>query len=108
MKQVKVDVDIDEDELGRQTAQRIAARANSMQRRIVAQAKAIAPIDTGHLARSIDSGPIRFTSPYHAEFTVIAKASYARYVHDGTRYMRPRPFLTVAAKRVARASVSRR
>lgn len=35
---------------------------------------------------------------------VEATASYARYVHDGTQFMSPRPFLTEGGKRALRRS----
>lgn len=53
-----------------------------------------APVDTGRLRSSISS-TIR---PMSAEVTT--NTNYARYVHDGTRYMSARPFLGDAIKDV--------
>lgn len=52
------------------------------------------PVDTGRLRASISSD-IR---PMQA--TVSTHTNYARYVHDGTRRMRARPFMSEAEKQV--------
>jgi len=46
------------------------------------------PFDTGRLASSINTRIGKFTA------TVSPTVDYANYVHDGTRYMRARPFMT--------------
>jgi len=53
------------------------------------------PVDTGRLRSSISS-TIR---PMSA--TISTHTNYARFVHDGTRRMRPRPFMADAEKQVA-------
>lgn len=57
---------------------------------------------TGHLINSVGH---RVLAPGVAE--VVATAEYARLVHDGTRHMSPRPFLTNAA-RIDRPRVAQR
>lgn len=54
-------------------------------------AKNRCPVDTGNLKNSIQS---RQTGP--AAWEVRVGAEYGIYVHDGTRVMRPRPFLVQA------------
>ena len=54
-------------------------------------AKILTPVDTGRLRSSISS-QIRPMSS-----TVSTHTNYARYVHDGTRYMSPRPFMRQGA-----------
>lgn len=83
---------VNDAELGRQTALIIARKAAGLSRRMVAQAKQNAPVDTGNLARSVEEVPLRFSSPYSADFGMIARAHYARFVEDGTRphVIRPR------------------
>jgi HK97 gp10 family phage protein len=49
------------------------------------------PVDTGRLRASISSD----IHPMNA--TVSTHTNYAIYVHDGTRYMRGRPFMRQAA-----------
>lgn len=51
-----------------------------------------APVDTGRLRASISTDIHPLTA------TTSTNTNYARYVHDGTRYMRGRPFMTDAAK----------
>ncbi len=50
---------------------------------IATRAKSIAPKRTGRLRDSIRPSGL----------TIEAGAPYARFVHEGTRYMKPRPFL---------------
>lgn len=54
-------------------------------------AKIKVPVDTGRLRSSIETSVMPMTG------TVRTLVSYAVYVHDGTRYMRPRPFMRDAA-----------
>lgn len=62
------------------------------------QAKARTPVDTGTLRRSVTHGLLSPTSGQ-----VGTNVEYARFVHDGTRFMAGRPFLTdaLAASRPA-------
>jgi HK97 gp10 family phage protein len=57
-------------------------------------AKLQAPVDTGRLRASISSEIHAMTAEVHTN------VSYARFVHDGTRYMAGRPFMANAAKDV--------
>jgi len=57
-------------------------------------AKQVTPVDTGRLRSSIGvSNSIR-------EFSAIVQTNvkYASFVHEGTRYMRARPFMELGAK----------
>jgi HK97 gp10 family phage protein len=85
-------IHVDEAELGNQLALPMMKTAAKVTRRISAQAKMNAPVDTGNLARSIDEDPITFVTPFHIDTGVTAHANYARYVHEGTRphIIRPR------------------
>lgn len=63
--------------------------------RVDAMAKQLCPVDTGRLRSSIrwqldGAGTDQLTA------TISANTNYARFVHDGTRYMAPRPFLVQA------------
>jgi len=49
--------------------------------------------DTGNLFKSITS------NVGHLEGYVVANAPYAVYVHEGTRYMRERPFMEAGIKK---------
>lgn len=55
-------------------------------------AKINAPVDTGRLRSSI------YTDIRPMSSTVSTNTNYARYVHDGTRYMNARPFMKNAAR----------
>ena len=60
------------------------------------EAKKVTPVRTGTLRRSITHRVDPAAIPKFAE--VGTNLHYARYVHDGTRYMKGRPFLTQGAK----------
>jgi hypothetical protein len=60
--------------------------------RITGKAKIDCPKDTGHLANSIQT---HIDGPTKA--TIGTAVEYAPYVHDGTRHMKGRAFLTEAA-----------
>jgi len=55
------------------------------------------PVRTGRLQRSIGG-----ERTGELEWKVYAKAPYALYVHEGTRYMEPNPFLMRAVQITAR------
>lgn len=57
-------------------------------------AKINAPVDSGRLRTSIYT----LVNPTNAK--VSTNTNYAQYVHDGTRYMSPRPFMKDAASQV--------
>lgn len=59
--------------------------------KVEAQAKRDAPVDTGRLRASIKTEA--FTRDGLPGARVGSDVNYARWVHDGTRYMRARPFL---------------
>lgn len=59
------------------------------------QAKNIAPHDTGRLKQNILTEP---PGTLHAE--VISHVNYSRYVHDGTKYMKARPYMTNAKRQI--------
>jgi hypothetical protein len=70
------------------TYQKVVQLAN----RILNNARGRCPVDTGYLRSTghMESNPSGPTAQ------VIFDAKYARYVHDGTRFMAGRPFLTDA------------
>ena len=57
---------------------------------VEAESKKRAPVDTGRLRASI------FTTLRPMSAIVEPKVKYAIYVHEGTRFMRPRPFMELA------------
>jgi len=56
-------------------------------------AKQLTPVDTGRLRASINTQP----QLGGISAVVSTNTDYAIYVHDGTRYMRARPFMTMGA-----------
>lgn len=60
--------------------------------RILGKAKIDCPKDTGYLANSL---AVEFEGPHKA--VIGTPVEYAPYVHDGTRHMKGRAFLTEAA-----------
>lgn len=70
--------------------------ATAIQRR----AKQIVPVRTGRLKRSIEVD--RGTGIVKTGWVVVARAPYAKFVHDGTIHMRARPFIKDAAADVNR------
>ena len=60
-------------------------------KRVEAQAKRDCPVDTGRLRASITTEV--FATGTDLGVRVGSNVNYASYVHDGTRYMRGRPFL---------------
>ena len=60
--------------------------------RIHGKARIDCPKDTGHLANSIT---VKIDSPTKA--TIGTHVDYGPHVHEGTRFMKGRPFLTEAA-----------
>lgn len=58
------------------------------------EAKILAPVDTGRLRSSIGTD----IHPLHA--TVEPHVNYAVFVHEGTRFISPRPFMGDAAETV--------
>lgn len=68
--------------------------------RVSNAAKRFCPVDTGRLRASI--GVSQSFGSEGAVTRVEATADYAIYVHEGTRYMRGRPFLTEGLDEVLR------
>lgn len=91
---------LDQQALGAQVGPLLVREAARLTRRIAAQARLNAPVKTGFLARSIEEDPIVLVGAFRVESGVTAKAKYAKFVHDGTRRMRARPFLRNAADQV--------
>lgn len=60
---------------------------------VTKESKKITPVKTGFLRRSHTT---TFETPLRA--TIEPMASYALYVHDGTRFMKSRPFLADAVE----------
>lgn len=85
MSDASYELTVEEAELARQVGPMLGKTAAALTRRIAAQAKVNAPVDTGYLARSITETPVRFATPFRVTAGVEARADYARYVHDGTR-----------------------
>lgn len=56
-------------------------------------AKQVTPVDTGTLKSSILTSP----AVLGLKATISPRVHYAIYVHEGTRYMRARPFMTMGA-----------
>lgn len=122
---------IDRDTLGKQSAEIMSRKLQSVLRQIVNEAKVRSPVRTGELKRSIKADPVTATGPFTVEGSVTAETEYAAAVHEGTdphviraknvRALkfdvggktvfrrsvnhpgtRPRPFLRNAAEQVAR------
>lgn len=66
--------------------------------RVQSTAKRLCPVDTGRLRSSIQTTP-PFDEGDHITVSVGTNVEYAIFVHNGTRYMRGRPFLTQALQR---------
>lgn len=91
----------DRPEYERQVGDILLRKLNNVGLLIEASAAVRSPVDTGNLRRSIASqSPTLLPGGAGAEVKVIAKAEYAVYVHQGTRYMRARPFLRNAAEEI--------
>lgn len=60
---------------------------------VTKQSQRITPVKTGFLRRSHTT---KFETPLRA--SIEPMASYALYVHDGTRFMKARPFLADAVE----------
>lgn len=60
---------------------------------IEAEAKQVTPVRTGHLMGSIGTPPYGFKKVSELYGAVGTNVEYAIYVHEGTRYMKARPFM---------------
>ena len=61
---------------------------------VEAEAKPVTPVDTGRLRASIGADKIE---PFEA--IISPHTDYAIFVHEGTRYMRKRPFMLWGSKK---------
>lgn len=57
--------------------------------------KQLSPVDTGRLRASIHFSP---STPLTLKSVVATGTDYAVFVHEGTRYMRGRPFMSTGAE----------
>lgn len=78
-----------------QTHKQLSALVRKAAFQIEAKAKMLAPVDTGHLRRSIQTA---FEGELAA--VVFVAAEYGIYIELGTRRMRAQPFLLPAAEEV--------
>lgn len=76
--------------VGPEVGRDLARRAIKVQ----AEAKRLCPVDTGRLRSSIQWAVAPLNGSLVA--AIGTDVEYARYVHDGTRFMAGRPFLTDA------------
>lgn len=76
---------IDRDVLGRQSAEIMSRKLQSILRLITADAKQRTPVRTGNLRRSIEPDPVTATGPFTVSGSVTAHADYAAAVHEGTK-----------------------
>lgn len=67
--------------------------------RIEDEARRLCPVDTGLLKSTIKAK----WQPTLLKYTVTADTPYAVFVHNGTRYMKARPFLAQAVDIVSRS-----
>lgn len=72
--------------------------SNRLAQRVKKRAKQIVPVRTGRLKRSITVIKL----PPQSGRGIVAMTPYAKFVHDGTRYMRARPFFKQAYQDVNR------
>lgn len=68
-------------------------------RRVQNEARKRCPVDTGRLRQSIHA--TTYATGGHVVSRVSSPERYAIYVHEGTRYMRARPFLAEALEAVS-------
>ena len=74
---------------------------------IARRARRLVPVDTGRLKRSIRIDPARGRKPAWVRAGYERRQpNYARFVHDGTRHVRGRPFLTNAQLQTRRQQLS--
>jgi hypothetical protein len=81
---VTADLDLDLATLDRQVRPLLRRRGARITRRIATEARAKVPVKTGNLGRSIEEEPMLPSGPFRVSGGVIAKAKYAKFVHDGT------------------------
>jgi HK97 gp10 family phage protein len=74
----------------------IGVKVRSFSIRVRNRAKTLCPVATGLLRDSIHEQRGEVVKRRVISYTVGSNVRYARFVHDGTRYMQGRPFLTTA------------
>lgn len=92
---IKIDADKAKDFFGRLPKEVARAIDIGLQKAafiIEGKAKELSPVDTGRMRGSI------VTSLVPLQATVAPFVNYAVFVHEGTRYMKGRPFMSDAAK----------
>lgn len=72
----------------------LRAEVNSLAFSVERYAKQLTPVSSGHLRRSINTSPSTY---FELVAIVSTNTNYAIYVHDGTKYMRGRPFMKYGA-----------
>ncbi|ADX31945.1 tail component [Tsukamurella phage TPA2] len=82
---VSAEFDLDLAALSRQVQPLLLREGARVIRRIATEARALVPVKTGNLGRSIREEQVKPTGPFRVTGGVSADAPYARYVHDGTR-----------------------
>lgn len=92
---IKIDADKAKDFFGRLPKEVAKAIDIGLQKAafiIEGRAKELSPVDTGRMRGSI------ITSLVPLQATVAPYTNYAVYVHEGTKFMKGRPFMTEAAR----------
>ena len=74
----------------------MASEINKLASKVIRYGKQLAPVDTGYMRSRINQ--IFTAIPNDLKAIVEARADYSIYVHEGTRYMRSRPFLKSGAE----------
>lgn len=82
---------------GVEAAKFLQDEINKIAFKIERNAKQLTPVDTGRLKSSIHTAPFM---PLGAKIST--NTEYAVFVHEGTRYMRGRPFMKTGAELVGR------
>ena len=87
----------------RREAATLDDRASQVVRKVAmdteADAKRLAPVDTGNLRNSITMGPTERNRPGNISYEVKATANYAVHQELGTSKMPPQPFMGPATDR---------
>jgi HK97 gp10 family phage protein len=81
-----MDVTLDNTAIERLLAETAREAKRDAALKIAANAQRVAPVDTGNLRRNIEATPD----------SVVSKAPYSIWVHNGTRNQRAQPFLNIA------------
>lgn len=73
----------------------VSYEINELAMKIVGFGKQLSPVDTGLMRSRINQ--TLFSTPVNLKAKVETGVFYSIYVHEGTRYMRGRPFLETGA-----------